>query len=239
MELQFPLVTLFLSTFLFLFKVIRILTKTKANKSTLKLPSGPWKLPVIGSQINLSEKKFSLAYGITVRAAFGKKSKGEMLKLISGMRIILEKIHHASDRILENIVHEHKERRSTMVVAGNHEQVERNLVDVLLKPQQQDDLEFPLTNDHIKTVIQDMFGAESESSAPTAEWTMSEILKNPKLMKKAQNEEEMLVIGKKLRNFIQIDFWKVQLFSVEQTLSTSFWCWKENLPWYIICITQY
>ncbi|XWS27751.1 hypothetical protein CRYUN_Cryun25bG0007600 [Craigia yunnanensis] len=162
-----------------------------------------------GSPINLSEKIFSLAYGITAKAALGKNGKGsfgqekqrarriyKVLKLISGMRIKLEKIHQASDRILENIVNEHKDRRNRMMEAGNHEQLEGNLVDVLLKLQQQGDLEFPLTNDHIKAVIQDMFGAGSESSATTVEWAMSEILKNPELMKKAQNDVRQVFDGR-------------------------------------------
>ncbi|XVF03645.1 hypothetical protein REPUB_Repub05bG0011000 [Reevesia pubescens] len=167
-----------------------------------------------GSPNNLTEKIFSLSYGITARAAFGKKSKeqgefiriikevtklasgfslhdmypsSEVLKLINGMRIKLKKLHQASDRILENIVNEHKERRNRMMEAGK-EQVEGDLVDVLLKLQQQGDLEFPLINDQIKAVIQDMFGAGSETSATTIEWAMSEILKNPELMEKAQNE---------------------------------------------------
>ncbi|XWS11331.1 hypothetical protein CRYUN_Cryun38cG0074600 [Craigia yunnanensis] len=170
-----------------------------------------------GSPINLSEKIFSLAYGITARAATGKKSKGqeefirimkeaaklagafcladmypssELLKQISGLRIKLEKLHQSSDRILENIVNEHKEKRNRLIEAGDEQ--EEDLVDVLLKLQQKDDLEFPLTNDNIKAVIQDILGAGSESLATIIEWEVSEILKNQELMKKAQNETRSL-----------------------------------------------
>lgn len=110
-----------------------------------------------------------------------------VLKKFGGMRIKLEKLHKASDRILENIVNEHREKKNKITEAeakGGGE----DLVDVLLKLQQLGDLEFPLTNDNIKAVIQDMFGAGSETSATTIEWAMSELLKNPELMKKAQNE---------------------------------------------------
>ncbi|XWS09698.1 hypothetical protein CRYUN_Cryun39dG0011500 [Craigia yunnanensis] len=168
-----------------------------------------------GSPINLSENIFSLSYGITARAAFGKKRKDqeefirvvsetvklagafclpdmypsrEVLKKISGMRIKLEKLHQVSDRIFENIVNEHKEKRNKMIEAAAKEQVEGDLVDVLLKLQEQGDLEFPLKNDNIKAVIMDMFGAGGETSATTVEWAMSELLKNPELMKKAQTE---------------------------------------------------
>ncbi|XVE50806.1 hypothetical protein DITRI_Ditri01bG0192800 [Diplodiscus trichospermus] len=95
-----------------------------------------------GSPINLT------------RSAFGKKSKGqeefiriiseaaklaagfcladlypssEMLKKISGMRIKIQKLHQASDRILENIVNEDKEKRKMMIDAAGKEQVEGDL----------------------------------------------------------------------------------------------------------------
>lgn len=129
-----------------------------------------------GSAINLSEKIFSLSYGITARAAFGKKTKSQeefiriikettklsgaicladmypssgVLKLMSATRIKAEKLQQASDKILENIVNEHREKRNK----ADHQRVEADLVDVLLQLQQQDDLEFPLGNNSIKAVM--------------------------------------------------------------------------------------
>ncbi|XVF70841.1 hypothetical protein PTKIN_Ptkin11bG0194200 [Pterospermum kingtungense] len=114
----------------------------------------------------------------------------EVLKHVSGMRIKLEKLHQASDRILENMVDEHKEKINKIQEAGNKQVqgVEADVVDVLLELQQQGDFEFLLTNDAMKAIIQDMFGAGSETSATALEWVMSEIVKNPELMRKAQNE---------------------------------------------------
>ncbi|XVE50803.1 hypothetical protein DITRI_Ditri01bG0192500 [Diplodiscus trichospermus] len=98
------------------------------------------------------------------KSAFGKKSKGqeefirivseavklaagfsladmypssEVLKKISRMRIKAEKLHQASDRILENIVNEHKEKRNKMIEATSKEQAEGDLVEVLLKLREQ------------------------------------------------------------------------------------------------------
>ncbi|KAK8527113.1 hypothetical protein V6N12_054338 [Hibiscus sabdariffa] len=165
-----------------------------------------------GSPVNLSQKIYSMTYGITARSAFGKKSKeqeefirimaelvklaggfclsdmypsSELLKLISGMRVKLNKLHQASDKILENIVNEHRDKRNQ---TGGCNPQQEDLVDILLKIQQQGDLEFPLTNDNIKAVIQDVFGAGSETSATVVEWAMSELLKNPEVLKKAQSE---------------------------------------------------
>ncbi|GAY47671.1 hypothetical protein CUMW_106100 [Citrus unshiu] len=63
-----------------------------------------------------------------------------------------------------------------------------DLLDVLLKVQEQGDLEFPFTTNCIKAVILDIFTAGSETSATTIDWAMCEMMKNPKLMKKAQME---------------------------------------------------
>lgn len=162
----------------------------------------------LGSPINISEKVFSLTYGITGRAAFGRKNNAQaefikiieealvlgtgfsiadlypsikILQSISGMRRKLEKLQKRLDLILDNIVCEHRGRISTNAET-------EDLVDVLLRIQKQGGLEFPLTDDNIKAVIFDIFSAGSETSSTVVEWALSELLKNPKKMERAQAE---------------------------------------------------
>ncbi|TXG67686.1 hypothetical protein EZV62_008961 [Acer yangbiense] len=167
-----------------------------------------------GSLVNLSEKIFASIYDITARAAFGNKSKDQqkfilivmkaielasgfsiadlypsigILEVITGMKSKIEKLHQERDRILGDIIDEHKERRQT-TKTGQKEADEEDLIDAFLRLQEDGDLEFPLTNNNIKAVIWDIFSAGSETSSTIIEWAMSEMLKNPRLMKEAQAE---------------------------------------------------
>ena len=72
------------------------------------------------------------------------------IHLISGMRHKLEKLHDRIDRILQIIVDEHRER---MEKSTGELEAEEDFIDVLLKLQQDGDLELPLTDDNIKAVI--------------------------------------------------------------------------------------
>ncbi|KAI8007363.1 Cytochrome P450 71D8 [Camellia lanceoleosa] len=130
-----------------------------------------------GSAINLSKRIYSHTYGVTARAAFGKKNRDQeefmeamdevvalyggfnvadmypsvkLLQVMSGMRRKLEKLHKRVDQILENIVNEHREKK-TQRESGRGEA--EDLVDVLLRVQKDGELEFPLTDDNIKAVI--------------------------------------------------------------------------------------
>ncbi|KAK0580467.1 hypothetical protein LWI29_002281 [Acer saccharum] len=170
-----------------------------------------WIASRAGSPVNITQKIYSLTYSITSREAFGKKCKDQQkylsilddtiklengfnmsdlfpsiegfLQWITGIKSKLEKMHQEADQILENIINEHKRDKATLEDDKNED-----LVDVLLKVQENGDAGFCLTTDNIKAVIWDIIGAGSETSATTTDWAMSELMKNPRTMKKAQAE---------------------------------------------------
>ncbi|XP_024029883.1 cytochrome P450 71D11-like [Morus notabilis] len=168
----------------------------------------------VGSAINLTERIFSSSYTITARTAFGKKSKdqdefisivmegtkigsgfdladvfpsfGFLDPLLFGRRAKLEKLHRKNDRILSNIINEHDKEKPT-AKSSESETVTEDLVDVLLKFHNNDS-GFSLTTDNLKAIIFDIFAAGTETSATGLDWAMAELIRNPKVMKKAQNE---------------------------------------------------
>jgi cytochrome P450 len=128
-----------------------------------------------GSPINFSDHISTWTTTIICRAAFGGKFKDqdEILSLVqetialaggfeladlfpshkvvhmfSGTKAKLEKIHMKVDKILENIIHEHRENQ--MMSASTEQE---DLVDVLLGLQKSGTLEFPITTNNIKGVI--------------------------------------------------------------------------------------
>ncbi|XP_050221240.1 cytochrome P450 726A27-like [Mercurialis annua] len=125
------------------------------------------------------------AGGFSVADAF---PSFKLLHLITGMSSKLSRIHRQADEILEEIINEHK--------ANKTESEPHNILDVLLHIQNSGDLEFPLSNDTIKAMILEMFGAASDTSSATLEWTMSEMMKNPYVMEKAQEEVREVFSGK-------------------------------------------
>ncbi|CAI0552748.1 unnamed protein product [Linum tenue] len=179
----------------------------------------------VGVPVNLSRLIFSLTYGVTSRIAFGTVREEQqddeyipvveeimaaaagfgvadlfpsvkLLERVSGMKAKLERLHGVQDKLLEKIIAEHRARRSTAGENRGAEQSVENaedLVDALLNLQRDGDhLGFSLTNDNIKAVI------GSETSSTTVEWAISELIRNPAVMKKAQ-EEVRRVFGEKGR----------------------------------------
>ncbi|KAB2604696.1 cytochrome P450 71D8-like [Pyrus ussuriensis x Pyrus communis] len=192
-----------------------------------------------GLVINFSDMCCSFASDVVSKAAFGKKCKDQteflslldkVNKLSSGFDIpdlfpslrflgfvtgsipTVKDIQSKLGKILENIINDHKTKRSkkdlmisstSTTTAGNdkaEEGKEENFVDVLLKLKESNKAEFNFTTNQIKDFIMDIFAAASETSATIIEWAMSELMKNPRIMKRAQAEVRQLVVqfeGKK------------------------------------------
>ncbi|KAE8679157.1 hypothetical protein F3Y22_tig00111402pilonHSYRG00904 [Hibiscus syriacus] len=110
----------------------------------------------------------------------------------SGLRHRVEKIHGEADRIIGNIVNDHKEKRAR----ARSEDIEdkEDLVDVLLRLQEVG--QFPSTDNNVKAIIFDLFSGGSETSSTVVDWAMAEIIKNPTVMRKAQAEVREAFQGK-------------------------------------------
>ncbi|WCJ19597.1 cytochrome P450 family 71 subfamily B polypeptide 4 [Euphorbia peplus] len=169
-----------------------------------------------GTFVNLTRMVFALTNSIMARISVGKNCENQehllrvldgifeasggfgvadvfpslqFVDFISGIKRKLERLHQEMDQILEDIIDEHKNSRVVHVESDN-------LLDVLLDLQENGNLHVPLTNDNIKGTLLDMFAAGSDTTAKTTEWAISELVQNPKVMKKAQ-EEVRRVFGEK------------------------------------------
>nr|UXF47971.1 cytochrome P450 CYP71-2 [Euphorbia poissonii] len=168
-----------------------------------------------GSAINFTRMITSLTYSITSRAAFGKIWEGEDVFTASFEKIFgeigkgitisdafpsvkwlqpfdtvdkrCEVLHQQLDEVVNRILNEHRSARKGLLVESMDPQKD-HLVDVLLNLQEKENLEFPLSDVSIKAIIMDAFVAGIGTSATIMEWAMSELMKNPKVMEKAQAE---------------------------------------------------
>uniref|UniRef100_M1BTU7 Cytochrome P450 n=1 Tax=Solanum tuberosum TaxID=4113 RepID=M1BTU7_SOLTU len=166
------------------------------------------------SEVNMTEKIVRFTSSVTCRLVFGKlcRDHDELINLMkdalflvggfdvgdffpswkllykmSGAKSKLVKMHQNIDSVLERIVNEHIKNRAAGI-KGNGAYGGEDLVDVFLRIKENDQLQFPITNDHIKAVILDMFTAGTESSSTTIIWALSELMKHPKIMAKAQSK---------------------------------------------------
>ncbi|VAI55947.1 unnamed protein product [Triticum turgidum subsp. durum] len=110
-----------------------------------------------------------------------------LANFISGTARRAEENHRKSYELMEYAIKQHEEQRAATSSNGDVEEGE-DLVGALLRIRKEGGLDVPLTMGMVKGVILDLFGAGSETSATTLQWAMSELMRNPNVMRKAQAE---------------------------------------------------
>nr|GMD31386.1 cytochrome P450 71A3-like [Ipomoea batatas] len=165
-----------------------------------------------GSLINLSDVFIELTNDIVCRVALGRKySKegnfkmllGEFLELlgtfnvgdyipwlawvnrINGVDRRVEKAAKDLDEFIDGVVEEH-------VGLKKEEGDGLDFVNILLQIQREDKIGFPIHRDSVKALVLDMFSAGTHTVYTLLEWTMAELIKNPKVMKKLSSEVRTL-----------------------------------------------
>uniref|UniRef100_A0ACD5V342 Uncharacterized protein n=1 Tax=Avena sativa TaxID=4498 RepID=A0ACD5V342_AVESA len=170
-----------------------------------------------GATVNISAKVAALSNDIVTRAAFGGKFKEQeeylretdkIVALLGGFSLVdlfpssrlvrwlsndeseMRRSCGCIQRIIATIIDGRKAARAAGERGGStiDDHDDEDLLDVLLRLQEEDALAFPLTPEIIGVVIFDIFGAATETTGTTLEWAMSELLSNPRVMAKAHSE---------------------------------------------------
>uniref|UniRef100_M1DV56 Cytochrome P450 n=2 Tax=Solanum tuberosum TaxID=4113 RepID=M1DV56_SOLTU len=175
--------------------------------------------------INVSEKLFWFMNSVTCRSSFGKACKDQneaMISLIhgvlslaggfeladlypskkflsgiSGMGSKLIEARNKVDTVLDKVIDVHRENHANGKKCNAECGSNEDLIDVFFRVMGTGELPFTLTNNNIKAVILDMFVAGSDTSSSTVTWALSEMMKSPSVMAKAQAEVREVFKGKK------------------------------------------
>ncbi|CDP18923.1 unnamed protein product, partial [Coffea canephora] len=102
----------------------------------------------------------------------------------------MKELYKKFDRFHNHVLDDHQARRKT-----EKDFIPKDMVDILLQYAEDPDLQVKLTRDQIKGLIQDLLAGGTDTSATTVEWAMNELLKHPRLIRKAAEELDR-VIGK-------------------------------------------
>ncbi|KAF4378667.1 hypothetical protein F8388_006118 [Cannabis sativa] len=171
---------------------------------------------VSATPVNLSVKMSTLMASMTFRTAFGKRfsecgldsdvfedmvrramgvlrtfaasdlfpqfSWSWIIDRVTGVHAKFEKIFHEMDDFFRVVIDEHLNKTP--------EDEKEDIVDLLLSIEtgQYDSGEIHFTRDCSKAILMDIFLAGVDTAALTVTWAMAELAKNPRVMKKVQDE---------------------------------------------------
>uniref|UniRef100_A0A2C9UJ86 Cytochrome P450 n=1 Tax=Manihot esculenta TaxID=3983 RepID=A0A2C9UJ86_MANES len=179
-----------------------------------------------GSPVDLSEMLTTISSNIVSRSALGtiydnesgrkSNSSGDLVRtgidlvgsfsfkdsfpclgwldVLTGLNNKVKKASKELHGFLDQVIEEHIQASKSQDKADDR----KDIVDILLQLERNRMLTVDFTRERMKAILMDMFIGGTDTTATTMEWTMAELMKNPSIMKKAQ-EEVRRVVGNKLK----------------------------------------
>uniref|UniRef100_M1D2E3 Cytochrome P450 71D7 n=2 Tax=Solanum tuberosum TaxID=4113 RepID=M1D2E3_SOLTU len=154
-----------------------------------------------GEPVNFTERMIWFASSMICRSAFGQllKEQDIFIKLIREViRLVASFANH---------------KTSDDALGGGED-----LIDVLLRLMKDKSLQFPINNHNIKAIIIDMFTGGTETTSTTTIWAMAEMMKNPSIFAKAQEEVREAFRDKVKFDKYDVEELKYQKLVVKETL---------------------
>ncbi|XP_004504031.1 cytochrome P450 71AU50-like [Cicer arietinum] len=181
--------------------------------------------------VDISAKVSTLSADMSCRMVFGKKYMDKDLDEKGFKSVIQEGMHLAAtpnigdyipyiapldlqgltrrmktigkifDDFFEKIIDEH-------IQSDNKDDKTKDFVDVMLGFVGTQESEYRIERPNIKAIMLDMLAGSMDTSATSVEWAISELLRNPRVMKKVQKELE-IVVGLK-RKVVESDLDKLE-----------------------------
>ncbi|KAJ0929935.1 putative cytochrome P450 [Helianthus annuus] len=116
--------------------------------------------------------------------------------LITGSIGRAEKVAKEFDELLEEVIEEHVNKKK--IEDAKSDEDEEDFIDILLDLQKYNTTGFALHKDSLKALIVDVLVAGTEATHLALQWTMSELIKNPRVMKKLQQEVAEIAQGRSM-----------------------------------------
>ncbi|KAL1567987.1 cytochrome P450 71AU50-like [Salvia divinorum] len=104
---------------------------------------------------------------------------------LQGLHGKMKRLSKSFDAILEEIIDDHTKKKK--------QQTTSDIVDTMMEIMESGSAGFEFDRSHVKAVLFDMIVAGMDTSSTTLEWAMSELMKHPAVMKKLQQELELVV----------------------------------------------
>ncbi|OMO72249.1 Cytochrome P450 [Corchorus capsularis] len=116
---------------------------------------------------------------------------------LNGLNSRYNRVAKWLDNFLDKVIDEHIDDRRRLGGSSGSEVNNKDLVDVLLEIQKNDTISgFSLERESMKGSILDIFIGGSDTTTTVLEWSMTELLRHPKVMKQVQDEVRQIGIGK-------------------------------------------